>query len=289
MDMNLKNGMDYKKGSDYILSETLITNPYTFILDKNYIFRAETIEKYNYDGKYGPIPDAKTGMVDLSRYGKDYINLYMMLSEIPKENLEYLNSGLIASDMNNMFASGSLINFNQINLDSSNVKNMSNLFYYCKLLQTINIDNWNTENVIDMSGMFQHCNTLSSLNLPNLNTSSTANMNHMFCDCSNLTSLNLSNFNTSNVVDMSYMFYNCTALTELDISNFDTSNVTDMLYMFEYCSNLTTIHGVIDMKSCIRYGGMFLHCDKLKNVKIKNPPSIFSGEGLSEDQYVIVS
>ena len=153
---------------------------------------------------------------------------------------------------------------------------MSNLFYYCKLLETIDINNWSTKNVIDMSGMFQHCNSLTSLSLPNFDTKSVKNMNYMFSDCYNLTSLNLSNFNTTNVTDMGYMFYNCTSLVELDISNFDTSNVVDMHFMFEYCSNLTTIHGVIDMSSCTRYGGMFLYCDKLKNVKIKNPPYSFS-------------
>lgn len=88
---------------------------------------------------------------------------------------------------------------------------------------------------------------------------------------------------------MRNMFDSCYRLTTLDLSNFDTSNVEDMYSMFYYCSNLTTIKGVIDMKSCTDYSLMFENCPKLKNVKIKNPPSRFNGAGLSSSQYAIVS
>ena len=43
------------------------------------------------------------------------------------------------------------------------------------------------------------------------------------------------------------------------------------------------------MKSCSDYGYMFYNCPKLKGVKIKNPPSEFSGAGLYTSQYTIVS
>ena len=112
----------------------------------------------------------------------------------------------------------------------------------------------------------------------------------MFYYCDELTSIDLSNFDTSKVDDMSSIFSFCFSLTSLDLSSFDTSNVEDMYYMFYYCSNLTTIKGVIDMKSCTNYAGMFSACPKLKGVKIKNPPSDFeSKSGLSSSQYTIVS
>ena len=85
------------------------------------------------------------------------------------------------------------------------------------------------------------------------------------------------------------MFYHCDSLTSLDLSNFDTSNVTEMGEMFYYCHNLTTIKGIIDMKSCTKWNYMFYNCPKLTGVKIKNPPSEFSGAGLSASQYTIVS
>ena len=61
--------------------------------------------------------------------------------------------------------------------------------------------------------------------------------------------------------------------------------------MFINCSNLTTIKGVIDMKSCkYFYEDMFHNCPKLRDVKIKNPPSKFEVlSGLSKSQYTVVS
>lgn len=114
-------------------------------------------------------------------------------------------------------------------------------------------------------------------------------MSNMFRNCDKLTILNLSNFDTSNVTKMGYTFGLCTRLTTVDFSNLDTSNVTEMEGVFGYCASLTTIKGVIDMKSCTSYAYMFSGCRKLKDVKIKNPPSGFDGAGLSSSQYTIVS
>lgn len=158
MDMNLKNGMDYKKGSDYILSETLITNPYTFILDKNYIFRAETIEKYNYDGKYGPIPDEKTGIVDLSNYAKKYIEDYLNVTEIPEENKKYLNSGLITNNVNNMF--NDCRNIQEIDLSNVqilDVKQFYSVFNRCYKVKYINISNLDSSKSNDFRYAFSGC------------------------------------------------------------------------------------------------------------------------------------
>ena len=118
-------------------------------------------------------------------------------------------------------------------------------------------------------------------------------MDDMFYDCNKLTTLNVSNWNTSKVTEMNHMFSGCNALTTLDVSNWDTSKVTDMKNMFYYCSNLKTITGVIDMKSCTKYDGMFTGCDNLTGVKIKNPPSGITATsgigGLAAGKYEIVS
>lgn len=144
-------------------------------------------------------------------------------------------------------------------------------------------------NITDMTDMFSDCPNLLSIDLSNFNTSNVTIMSGMFAWCTNLTSINLSNFDISKVIDMTSMFDGCSNLTTIDLSNFDTSNVKDMYSMFYHCYNLTTIKGVIDMKSCTDYSLMFENCPKLKNVKIKNPPSRFNGAGLSSSQYTIVS
>ena len=144
--------------------------------------------------------------------------------------------------------------------------------------------------VTNMSGMFATCDNLTTLDLSNFNTSNVRDMAYMFKGCNNLSSIDFSNFDTFKVTKMNDMFDVCFSLTSIDLSSFDTSNVTNMAGMFNFCESLTTIKGIIDMRSCTDYRGMFYICSKLKGVKIKNPPVDFESEtGLSSSQYTIVS
>lgn len=102
------------------------------------------------------------------------------------------------------------------------------------------------------------------------------------------TSFPTEDFNTSELTTMNYMFDGCNELTSLDISSFDFNSVTGMSYMFGECGALVEIKGVIDMKDCTDYYGMFDGCSKLTGVKIKNPPAGFDGAGLRADQFEIV-
>ena len=163
------------------------------------------------------------------------------------------------------------------------------MFYACTSLTSLDFSNFDTSIVTNMSEMFESCTNIRTINLSNFDTSKVNGMNFMFGRCFSLTSLDLSNFDTSKVARMDWMFYHCDSLTSLDLSSFDTSKVNDMSEMFYYCHNLTTIKGVIDMKSCTKWNYMFYNCPKLTGVKIKNPPSEFSGAGLSASQYTIVS
>ena len=171
------------------------------------------------------------------------------------------------------------------------ITNMEHMFYHCSGLTSLDLFNYfNTSKVTNMCSMFNSCCNLTALDLSGFNTSKVTNMSFMFFNCHGLTSLDLSSFNTSNVDDMECMFGDCTSITALDLSNFDTSKVKNMSYMFKNCYNLTTIKGVIDMKSCKWCTDMFKNCPKLKDVKIKNPPTEFNEHwvGLSKSQYTIV-
>ena len=99
----------------------------------------------------------------------------------------------------------------------------------------------NTSEVTNMSLMFYNCIKLTSLDVSHFNTSNVTDMNQMFGNCTVLTSLDLSHFNTSKVTDMGAIFRNCNSLTSLDLSSFNTSKVAYMTNMFTYCSNLQTI------------------------------------------------
>ena len=194
------------------------------------------------------------------------------------------------TNMSQMFYCTHITSLDVSNFDTSNVNNMSCMFEECHNITTLDVSKFNTSNVTNMSYMFNDCSKLTSLDVSKFDTSNVTDMATMFSGCSNLTSLDLSSFNTSKVRNMDSMFFYCSKLTSVDISNFDTSKVIDMSTMFYNCSNLTTIKGVIDMKSCEYYGNMFTNCNKLRGVKIKNPPFNFEIiSGLSKSQYTIIS
>ena len=119
----------------------------------------------------------------------------------------------------------------------------SSWFIECSNLVTITgINNLNTSNVVDMSNMFFGCSSLMSLDVSGFNTANVTNMRWMFVDCTTLKDLDVSNFNTANVIDMDRMFQGCSGLTSLDLSNFNTSIVMNMYAMFSGCSGLKTVY-----------------------------------------------
>ena len=90
----------------------------------------------------------------------------------------------------------------------------------------------NTTGVRNMATMFYYCSDLTSV--PLFDTSSVTNMGNMFDGCSSLTSVPL--FDTSSVTYMGYMFSECTNLTTVPL--FNTSKVTNMDSMFYYCTKV---------------------------------------------------
>ena len=211
---------------------------------------------------YGYLID--TGLKDGNDNTKSLYNLYIV-SEAPifapndsssifsfqkYENSKYM-SNLIS------------INFNN-NFNTSNVTNMSSMFYSCSSLTNLDLSNFNTSNVTDMKQMFWNCRSLTSLDLSSFNTSNVTNMCYMFFYCLSLTNLDLSNFNTAKVTGMDYMFQACSSLTSLDLSNFSTANVTGMYGMFWECSSLTSLNLSSFNTSNVKFmNRMFSSCSSL--------------------------
>ena len=127
------------------------------------------------------------------------------------------------------------------------------------------IANLDTSNVTSMIYMFSGCDKLTTLDLSSFNTSNVTSMSNMFQNCSKLLDLNLSNFDTSKVTNMSDMFNYCGVLDTIDLSNFDTSKVTDMSTMFQNCYKLTTILGIISADNVKNINAMFYNCNRLTN------------------------
>ena len=157
------------------------------------------------------------------------------------------------------------------NLNTSAVTDMSDMFYGCYSLTSLNLSNFNTSKVTDMNSMFSGCSSLTELNVSNFNTSKVTNMGYMFSGCSSLTELNLSNFNTSKVTYMRYMFFGCSGLTSLNLSNFKTSKVTNMSEMFSDCSGLKELNvSNFNTSNVTEMWGMFKNCSGLKELNVSN-------------------
>ena len=187
------------------------------------------------------------------------------------ENLQYLNTSKV-TDMSEMFFEcESLESLDLSSFDTRNVKNMKEMFFRCKSLKSINVSSFDTGNVTDMSEMFWDCCSLTALDLSNFDTRKVTNMYEMIFSCDSLSILNVSHFNTSNVTNMKSMFSGNKSLDNLDLSNFDTRNVKDMSCMFQNCSKLTSLDlsnfvtgNVTDMHS------MFSGCSSITSLDLSS-------------------
>ena len=152
-------------------------------------------------------------------------------------------------------------------LDTSQVTDMSYMFYNCKVLTSVSL--LDTGEVTNMANMFRGCTSLTTI--LSLNTSDVTNISHMFSNCSLLTSIPL--LNTSNVTNMSSMFYYCSSLTTIPLLN--TSNVTSMASMFYNCTSLISIP-LLSTSKVTNMNNLFNGCSSLTSIPLLNTSKVTS-------------
>ena len=187
------------------------------------------------------------------------------------ENISYLNTSEM-TDMSYMFyGCENLQSLDVSNFNTENVTDMSVMFRKCENLQSLDVSNFNTAKVKNMDNMFADCWILHSLDLSNFNTENVTNMSFMFYWCENLLSLNVSNFNTAKVENMKGMFYSCSKLPSLDVSSFNTENVTDMYKMFYYCRNMQSLDvSSFNTENVTNMEDMFGQCRELQSLDLSS-------------------
>lgn len=171
-------------------------------------------------------------------------------------------------------------------LDTSQAKDLSNLFYGCTSLQNVDLSQLDMSNVTSMRGIFADCKNLKSVNLLGIDTSNVTNMRSMFSGCQSLESVDLSQLNTTNVTDMSELFFGCKKLSSVDLSALRTKSVTNATRMFSGCESLKSISlSGLDMSNVTDIGSMFSGCKKLgfidlsafKTANVTNVAWMFNG------------
>ena len=73
--------------------------------------------------------------------------------------------------------------------DTSNVENMTNMFYLANKVQYLDLSSFNTSNVKYMSYMFASCSVLNTLNVSGWDVSNVETYDYMFYSCENLSTL----------------------------------------------------------------------------------------------------
>ena len=155
-------------------------------------------------------------------------------------------------------------------MDTSNVTDMSGLFWYSQKLKTVDLSSFNTSKVTDMSSMFG-VTSLTSFDFSNFDTSHVTDMSSMFYECEKLITLDLTKLVTDNVENMSGMFSWCKNLESINLSGFNTSNCTNFYGMFNSCYALKTLDvTMFDTSKATTMGGMFAGCRSLTSLDITN-------------------
>lgn len=167
-------------------------------------------------------------------------------------------------------------------LDTSNVKDMSDMFNYFGGAY-IDVSMLDTSKVTNMNSMFKSPQSSTTIRgLKNFNTSNVTNMAYMFTGYVSFENLDdIANWDVRNVKSMQFMF-NRHQNTILDLSNWDTNKVNNMSYMFERSEKLQTVMGKLNLINVSNASSMFSDCKALTNLTLKNIKiSLTIGSGTS--------
>ena len=169
-------------------------------------------------------------------------------------------------------------------MDTSQVTNMSWMFYECSSLTSV--PDLDTAQVTTMERMFSYCSSLT--HVPYMDTAQVTNMKDMFSYCSSLTTAPA--LNTSQVTNMRGMFYLCPALTHAPA--LDTRQAVNMTYMFGSCSSLVHVPDMYTSQAT-ELVSMFQHCSSLTDGNVRllgkhpsaNTTNMIFASGLTKEPF----
>lgn len=132
------------------------------------------------------------------------------------------------------------INLLDVDTEFSTMKSMFYMYQGLeKVIWPVNID---TSNVTSMEQMFFQCHNLKNMDLGKFDTSKLTTTYSMFEGCKALSSINFgSNWFCQNVTSMQSMFYGCSSLTTLDLFSVKTLKLTNVANMFYGCTSLVDV------------------------------------------------
>ena len=195
-------------------------------------------------------------------------------------NLSALNTSKV-KNMSNMFDNAHIPSVSLSGLDCSEVTDMEAMFMNARISQ-IDLTGLRTSKLTNMGSMFEGCQIKDNLDLSGFNTEKVTSMSSLFENCT-ATGICLASFKTSNVTNMSSMFSGCSKLTSLDLTTFNTENVQSNYSMFKDCSSLTSLTlGNFYVGFSTNLSAMFQGCSALTSVDL----SKFNTANVIDMQYM---
>ena len=159
--------------------------------------------------------------------------------------------------------------FNPDLFDVSQVSDMSQFFYKCDRIKSLDLSSWDTSSVTNLSSAFNGCHYLVSLDVSSWSVEKVTSMSNLFSGCTGLTSLNISNWSVSELLSMNNLFYNCQSIGSLDLSGFNVSKVTNFGNIFSDCKSLVSLNLSNWNMSRMTYAtDVFYNCPKLRDLNM---------------------
>ena len=224
--------------------------------------------------------------VSLNFYARDNIENYQQVTEIPKENLDYLTSGLVASGMRSTFSlCRKLLEIPNLDIDTSQCSDFDDVFSYLRSITDDKFDyTWlelsskdlNLDRAFISNALLKHID----FNKCKSSNGTIRYMHSAFQDCSSLEDVKFGNLDFSGVSLLNNLFRNCKALKSTDLfDNRCFDNLSNTIQMFSGCTSLEEVNWVIKvngsfigvevLKQFQSSANMFNGCTNLKNVSIK--------------------
>ena len=174
-------------------------------------------------------------------------------------------------DMSGLFSGIDSLKSVKFEWDTSNVKNMKYMFYFCYKLTNIKCNKpWNTSKVCDMAYLFCRCGNLKELpNISIWDMSKVVSISQMFWDCGSLTSIpDLSGWRVDNLKNIDSLFYRCCSLTKLPNLFKFNSSLKKIDNLFSSCSSLLYLPGISywNTENIESAAGLFADCKKIKEL-----------------------
>ncbi len=198
--------------------------------------------------------------------------LFAYFSNMYTINFENFDTSDV-TDLSRMFYNCKLLKAADLtSFDVRKVTTIYDLFSYCEKISSIDVSNWQTDSLVTANGVFYRCLELTTLDLSSWDISKVTTLRSMFNSCPKLEYLNISTWkSTSALKQMEIMFYCCYKLKELDFTGWDTSNVVDMRETFYGCTGLTKLNINSFKTSKVKdMSNMFANCSSLTTLDLSS-------------------